>query len=81
MEIFAGILITGWIISMIIAVVIIVKHHLQFKKGDNPFHRICRKCGAHQVEYDRFGVTQWEEIYPIGNDENCSCHSYAHNRG
>lgn len=53
-----------------------------FKQGHNPFNRICKKCGAHQSQYQSNiegceHNTWWEEVYPIGNDENCQCHKYA----
>lgn len=63
-----------------------VKERRQFKPGHNPYARICRKCGAHQHQH-RSNVegfehhTWWEEMYPIGNDPNCKCHSYADNHG
>ena len=55
---------------------------LLFKGGDNPFHRICTKCGSHQVMYrsniqGHEHATWWEEIYPLGNNEKCWCHWYA----
>jgi hypothetical protein len=54
-----------------------------FKNGHNPYVRICRKCGATQNQYqtnyenDIDPLIWWEEVYPIGNDENCPCHKYA----
>ena len=53
-----------------------------FKKGRNPYHRICRKCGAHQNMYQSNieGLEShywWEDVYPIGNNENCLCHKFT----
>jgi len=62
-----------------------IRSLLLFKKGHNPFHRICKKCGANQHQY-RSNIegneheTWWEEVYPIGNDEKCKCHSYSQYR-
>lgn len=59
-----------------------IKALILFKKGHNPFSRICKKCGAHQHQY-RSNIegneheTWWEEVYPIGNDEKCKCHKYS----
>lgn len=59
-----------------------VKISVLFKIGRNPFIRVCRKCGAHQSQYQSNiegmdHITWWEEVYPIGNNENCQCHKYA----
>lgn len=53
-----------------------------FKRGRNPYHRICKKCGAHQVYYTSIYTrySWWGEIYPIGNNENCECHKYAEDK-
>ena len=53
-----------------------------FKKGHNPYHRICKTCGAHQVMYQSNieGMEDhvwWEEVYPIGNNLKCNCHKFA----
>lgn len=53
-----------------------------FKQGRNPYKRICRKCGAHQDLYQSNiegceHAMWWEEVYPIGNNPKCKCHSYA----
>jgi len=59
-----------------------IKIMLLFKQGHNPFNRICKKCGSHQVQYQsniegQSHVTWWQEVYPIGNNEKCQCHKYA----
>jgi hypothetical protein len=61
-----------------------VRYYQNLFEYNNPFSRTCKKCGAHQNQYcysynDR--ETWWEEMYPIGNDPNCKCHSYADNHG
>jgi hypothetical protein len=53
---------------------------LRYKRGRNPYHRICRKCGAHQVVYESCFGTWWDEVYPIGNDPNCKCHKDTEQR-
>lgn len=53
---------------------------MRYSWGRNPFHRICKNCGAHQVVFkSRFG-SWWEEVYPIGNDPDCKCHADAEYR-
>ena len=47
---------------------------LRYKPGRNRFHRICKKCGAHQVVYESCLGVWWEEVYPLGNDPDCGCH-------
>lgn len=81
MEFIIAFLIGGWVLAMVLTVFIMIKENLQFKRGHNPFARICRKCGAHQHQYHSniqgSHDVWWEEVYPIGNDPNCSCHKYA----
>lgn len=53
-----------------------------FKRGHNPYNRICKRCGAHQDMYQsniegNESDFWWEEVYPIGNNPNCKCHKYA----
>lgn len=60
-------------------------NHVLFRKGNNPYQRICRKCGAHQHMYQsnvkgREHVTWWAEVYPVGDNEDCACHKYASNQ-
>ncbi len=68
-------------IFLILSLIKYILTKLQFKKGHNPFCRICKKCGAYQNMYESnvegCDLTWWEEVYPIGNDPNCKCHSYA----
>jgi hypothetical protein len=52
-----------------------------FKQGRNPYHRICKKCGAHQDLFcDGYKAEWWEEVYPIGNNPDCDCHKQAEYR-
>ena len=68
----------------VLAIIYSIKERRQFKRGHNPFTRICKSCGAHQDQY-RSNVEGWEhhtwwvEMSPVGNDPNCKCHSYADN--
>lgn len=57
---------------------IIIK--MRYKSGRNMFHRICKKCGAHQVVYESCFGSWWEEVYPIGNNPDCKCHGDAEYR-
>lgn len=69
-----------WFIVAPITVAIIgyIADEKQFQYGRNPFRRVCKKCGAHQNVMEYYGNRkQWEEVYPLGNNENCECHSYA----
>jgi hypothetical protein len=77
-----------WLILVATALIIVnlmvlswVFESLQFKPGHNKFARICRQCGAHQNKYRSNVIGEnrewWEEVYPIGNDPDCSCHTYA----
>lgn len=82
MEFIIAFFIGVWLLALTLATYIMIKEQLQFKRGHNPFARICRKCGAHQHQYETRvegfrPTTWWEEVYPIGNDPNCSCHKYA----
>lgn len=69
----------------VIAISLRVRENMQFKHGRNPFSRICKDCGAHQDQY-RSNIegcehqTWWVEVYPIGNNPECKCHSYAEDR-
>ena len=51
----------------------------------NPYRRYCKKCNSHQVMYSSNIEGQendhwWEEVYPIGNNEKCKCHSFSEYR-
>jgi hypothetical protein len=53
-----------------------------FKRGHNPYSRICKTCGAHQTQYQSNieGMEDhvwWEEVYPLGNNPKCPCHKFA----
>ncbi len=69
----------------IVAIILFIRGIIEactFKKGRNPYNRICKKCGSHQDMYQsniegNENHIWWEEVYPIGNDENCKCHKYA----
>lgn len=54
---------------------------LVFKKGHNPFTRICKKCDAVQqqmhMNYDHENEW-WQEVAP-GHDTNCKCRWVADN--
>lgn len=48
----------------------------------NPYRRHCKKCNAHQIMYSsniegHASDIWWQEVYPIGNNEKCICHSYS----
>ena len=74
-----------WFLSLIVAVGLylfikgIIKG-FRYKRGNNPFHRICKKCGAHQIMYESVFGTWWDEVYPVGNDPECKCHEDAEQR-
>lgn len=62
-----------------------IREWMLFKEGHNPFARICKKCGAHQNQYrsnieGHENQTWWASVYPIGDDPDCRCHSYAEDR-
>ena len=62
-----------------------IKEYLQFKQGRNPFNRICKKCGSHQDQYQSniegcSHQSWWSEVYPLGNNPDCKCHSYSEDR-
>jgi len=78
----------GLIIAEIILILILffglvlpaIKQNLLFKKGHNPYNRVCNKCGAHQSVFSynyRNAPSWWEEVYPIGNNPKCKCHKYV----
>ena len=59
-----------------------IMQSILFKQGHNPYCRICRRCGAHQVQYGsniigNEHITWWQEVYPIGNNPKCKCHNYS----
>lgn len=67
------------------AAILKLKEFIIFMPGHNPYHRICKKCGAHQIQM-QLNVTPpaptwWEEVYPIGNNPACECHKYAEYHG
>ncbi len=66
----AGYLVYRWVWQMVL-----------FKCGHNPYARICKRCGAHQNMYqsniEDDNSTWWEDVYPIGNNEKCKCHSFT----
>lgn len=83
MEILIRILAAILVVAFIFGLWLLGRHihgnHL-FKKGRNPYHRICKKCGAHQEQFHEIERPQcnwWEEVYPIGNDPKCKCHRYG----
>lgn len=47
----------------------------------NPYRRHCKKCNSHQVMYssniEGDNSWWWEEVYPIGNNDKCKCHSFS----
>lgn len=47
---------------------------------ENPFHRVCKKCGAHQIMYESCFGQWWSDVYPLGNDSNCKCHNDTEDR-
>lgn len=57
-----------------------VVRSFSYKRGNNPYHRICKKCGAHQVVYESCFGTWWGEVYPIGNNPSCKCHKDVEDR-
>lgn len=69
------------VLGGVLAIFLKTKESLLFRGGRNPYHRICKKCGSHQNMYksniEGNNSTWWEDVYPIGNDENCKCHSYS----
>lgn len=70
------------LIGTLHAVIMNTIENLQFKRGRNPYSRICKECGAQQDLYQSNiegwkKRTWWVEMYPIGNNPNCKCHSYA----
>ena len=50
---------------------------MRYKPGRNKYHRVCKKCGAHQVVFASFLGTWWEEVHPVGDDPDCRCHADA----
>lgn len=59
-----------------------IRQSILFKLGRNPYRRVCKKCGSCQTMYSSNiegleEVSWWEEVYPIGDNPNCECHSYA----
>ena len=85
--VFVTFILTGFVVSMLAighTFYTAIKVNRQFKYDDNPFRRHCGKCGAQQDNYHEAGNTGntwWEEMYPIGNDPDCKCHTYANNHG
>jgi len=51
----------------------------RYKAGNNPYHRICKKCGSHQMMYESCFGTWWEEAHS-GDDPTCPCHRDAETR-
>ncbi|MES2428295.1 MAG: hypothetical protein V4560_15045 [Bacteroidota bacterium] len=76
--IFFGLIVLGGLIAIACSIV----EWSYFKSGRNPYIRICKKCGSHQNQY-RSNIegqethTWWEEVYPVGNNEKCKCHSFS----
>lgn len=69
-----GIIIVGLIFFLILL------EKLRYNSDGNPYRRVCKKCGATQVQYESVNGTWWGEVYPIGNDPNCICHKDAEYR-
>lgn len=69
-------------ITVVIPSILLIKKALLFRYDkQNPYRRYCKKCGACQIQYESNVIghndTWWQEVYPIGNDEKCKCHSYS----
>jgi hypothetical protein len=51
-----------------------------FRRGRNPFSRICRRCGQQQDmhcwSWSSPGYGWWEDMQDIP-DENCRCHKFS----
>jgi len=82
MDTFFMVLVFSIVISGILSAFFVIKEKLLFKKGHTPYSRICKKCNSHQIMYSsniegEENIHWWQEVYPIGNNEKCKCHSYA----
>ena len=53
---------------------------MRYRPGRNRYHRICRKCGQHQIVYESCFGMWWDEVYPVGNDPECRCHRDTQHR-
>lgn len=40
----------------------------------NSNRRVCRKCGAHQVKFQKLLDTGWEKVGLYCKNPNCKCH-------
>lgn len=56
---------------------------LQFRRGIDNHHRVCRHCGAHQFlnipDPNNTATAYWSEYFPYGSNPKCACHRFASN--
>lgn len=65
---------------LLFPIIAAVINAINYKPGRNPYHRICRKCGQHQIMYQSCFGSWWEEVYPLGNNPECRCHKDTERR-
>lgn len=70
------------LVAVIVRTILVV---IYFKRGHNPYTRICKKCGSHQVMFQSNiegceDDTWWETMNPIGSDPKCLCNLFAEYR-
>lgn len=78
-EIGCWVILIGFLLMFGIALYIDLREKLLFKKGRNPYQRICKKCGSVQWQYESNIIddndTWWEDM--DCKSPECRCHRYT----